>query len=103
MDLDPKAVITIVAMLTGASVCWSAAFAWARWLARPTPRAPSVDRYSADEDRLNAIDNAIHAVAIEVERISEGQRFTTRLLEERASQVPGVSKPAEYRRTNTPH
>ncbi len=34
--------------------------------------------------RLSAIEQAVDAVAIEVERISEGQRFTTKLLSERA-------------------
>jgi hypothetical protein len=32
--------------------------------------------------RLERIEQAVEAVAIEVERISEGQRFTTRLLSE---------------------
>jgi hypothetical protein len=34
-------------------------------------------------DRLERIERAVEAVAIEVERISEGQRFTTKLLSER--------------------
>jgi len=33
-------------------------------------------------DRLARMEQAIEAVAIEVERISEGQRFTTKLLSE---------------------
>ena len=33
--------------------------------------------------RLERMEQALEAVAIEVERISEGQRFTTRLLSER--------------------
>ena len=37
--------------------------------------------------RLSAIEQAVDAVAIEVERISEGQRFTTKLLSER-TQAP---------------
>lgn len=36
--------------------------------------------------RLERIEQAVDAVAIEVERISEGQRFTTRLLSERAAE-----------------
>jgi hypothetical protein len=36
--------------------------------------------------RLERIEHAVEAVAIEVERISEGQRFTTKLLSERAGQ-----------------
>jgi hypothetical protein len=35
------------------------------------------------DERLSRIENAIDAMAIEVERISEGQRFVTRLLAER--------------------
>jgi hypothetical protein len=35
--------------------------------------------------RLERMEHAIDAIAIEVERISEGQRFTTKLLSERES------------------
>jgi hypothetical protein len=42
--------------------------------------------------RLERMDQALEAIAIEVERISEGQRFTTKLLSEgrpgEARQVP---------------
>lgn len=37
-------------------------------------------------DRLQAIEQAVDAIAVEVERISEAQRFTTRLL---ADRTPG--------------
>ena len=37
------------------------------------------------ESRLERIEQAIDAIAVEVERISEGQRFTTKLLSERTS------------------
>ena len=36
-------------------------------------------------DRLGSMERAIDAVAIEVERIGEGQRFVTQLLAERAT------------------
>jgi hypothetical protein len=35
--------------------------------------------------RLERIEHAVDSVALEVERIAEGQRFTTKLLSERAS------------------
>ena len=35
-------------------------------------------------ERLQRIEQAVDAMAIEIERISEGQRFTTRLLTARA-------------------
>jgi hypothetical protein len=45
--------------------------------------------------RLERIEQSIEAVAIEVERISEGQRFTTRLLSEgrapAGAQIPAAS------------
>ena len=36
-----------------------------------------------DEDRLRHLEQSVDAIAIEIERISEGQRFTTKLLAER--------------------
>jgi hypothetical protein len=36
------------------------------------------------EERLERIEHSLDAIALEVERISEGQRFTTKLLSERA-------------------
>ena len=42
-------------------------------------------------ERLDRIERAVEAVALEVERISEGQRFVTKLLSERAEpgRLPG--------------
>ena len=37
-----------------------------------------------DEERMARLEQAVEAIALEVERISEGQRFTTKLLAERA-------------------
>lgn len=47
--------------------------------------------------RLERIEAAIEAMAVEVERISEGQRFVTKLLAERAREVPAIA--AGERRT----
>jgi hypothetical protein len=35
------------------------------------------------EDRIGRIEQGIEAIAVEVERVSEGQRFTTKLLSEK--------------------
>jgi hypothetical protein len=43
---------------------------------------------------------ALDAIAVEVERISEGQRFTTKLLSERRDPAASPSTPL---RVNTPH
>ncbi len=53
------------------------------------------------EERLNHLTNAVDAIAVEVERISEGQRFATKLLAENA-QISGEasheSLPSEMRK-----
>ena len=54
--------------------------------------------------RLERIEQSLEAVAIEVERITEGQRFTTKLLSEGrgggdARQVPSSSAPPPDRAT----
>lgn len=43
--------------------------------------------------RLARMEQAIDAIAVEVERISEGQRFTTKLLSERAGAEPARALP----------
>ena len=50
--------------------------------------------------RLERIEQAVDAIAVEVERISEGQRFTTKLLSEtRGNALPGPSAPGDARQT----
>lgn len=52
-----------------------------RSLRQPQP-PPTLDRQ--DSERLERLEHAIDAMAVEIERISEGQRFTTKLLAERS-------------------
>ena len=54
--------------------------AWASRFERRT----EVKQQAAIEERLASIEQAIDSVAVEVERISEGQRFTSKLLADRA-------------------
>ena len=50
--------------------------------------------------RLERIEQAVDAIAVEVERISEGQRFTTKLLSEgRANALPAPAAPGDARQT----
>jgi hypothetical protein len=64
---------------------------FARALARRMElRDGGVDHSSRDVlSRLERIEQAIDAMAVEVERISEAQRFTTRLLADRADVATG--------------
>lgn len=55
-----------------------------RAIERRAAAAPSVQPEVLQ--RLAAIENAVESIAVEVERVSEGQRFTTKLLSERQQQ-----------------
>jgi|SRR6267378_573340 hypothetical protein len=46
------------------------------------------------DQRLERIEQAVDAIAIEMERVSEGQRFTTRLLADRGSPASAPPAPA---------
>lgn len=75
--------IIIVAIVFGTVACvlFPLARAWARRIdGRST--APA-ELPSGVADRLERIERAVESVAIEVERISEGQRFVTRVLADR--------------------
>jgi len=65
----------------------------ARAYARRLEREPSQRELPPDVTaRLERMEQALDSIAIEVERISEGQRFTTKLLAERNSSAQtGVS------------
>lgn len=60
------------------------------WKRANAPIQPAIDRETAD--RLRRLEGGIDAIAIEVERISEGQRFVTKLMSEREQQKLGVPR-----------
>lgn len=62
----------------------------ARAFARRMDRRGAPASASEIAPRLDRIEQAIEAVAIEVERVSEGQRFVTRLLSERGGAALGA-------------
>jgi len=55
------------------------------------------------EARLERIEQAVETIAVETERIGEGQRFVTKLLAERPSQAQLEQKSQQRERTTTPH
>ena len=71
--------MTLVSLPLGYMLVKPVFIAWAKRLeAKPT--IPSLP-----DTRLERMEQAIESIAIEVERISEAQRFTTKLLTDRAS------------------
>ena len=60
-----------------------------------TSKKPSYPSGAAVEDRLQRIEQAVDTIAIEVERMSESQRFVTKVLAERLPPASGpTSLPA---------
>jgi hypothetical protein len=61
---------------------------------RGAARMPARDatRDSELEQRLARIEHAVESIAVEVERISEGQRFTTKLLAERPMEAMSYAR-----------
>jgi hypothetical protein len=66
-------------------------------------RRPALD--PENSPRLQRIEEAVEAIALEVERIGEAQRFTTKLLAERQPDALGpiAARPRREPGTITPH
>jgi hypothetical protein len=99
MHFDPDLVI-----ISGTIVTTMIGFPLVRAIARRIERRAEPLGNSEILDRLQAIEQAIEAMAVEVERIGEGQRFTTQLLGSKASQLgidPKIA--ARLERQTTPH
>jgi len=72
--VDKLPILFIIFVLTPIAIGFAA-----RMLKRPKrePASPALQESSA---RLERLENSVDAIAVEIERISEGQRFVTRLL-----------------------
>ncbi|MEO7368421.1 MAG: hypothetical protein ABIZ36_10710 [Gemmatimonadaceae bacterium] len=81
--------IAFFAMIAIIAVGRPLARAIARRIDRGVPAAPAIS--SAVAEQLQQISHSVDAIAIEVERISEGQRFTTKMLADRQSDVTMMS------------
>ena len=55
------------------------------------------------EARLARLEDAIDGIALEMERLGEGQRFTAKLLAERGNRAEAPVVPRSPERMSTPH
>jgi hypothetical protein len=71
-------------MVGGLSVFFflSVAYFFRRWRRKRRGPAPAAQLGGEAAQRLERLENGMEAIAIEIERVSEGQRFVTRLLSE---------------------
>jgi hypothetical protein len=89
--MDPGIVVPLGFFAMVATIAVGAPLA--RAFARRMERDSKVTVAPEVTSRLERIEQAVDAIAIEVERISEGQRFTTKLLTERASDASRLTEP----------
>ena len=74
--------ITGIAIVGTLFVLFPLAIAMARNLWRRGSRQPALPVSTESTQRMERLEQAVDAIAIEIERVSEGQRFVTRLLTE---------------------
>ena len=84
MNQTPVAIVFTIFVLAPLALTFSRAI-WRR-SSQQTSAAPNVDQ----QRRLERIEQAVDAIAIEVERVSEGQRFVTRLMAEGNQKMPAM-------------
>ena len=86
-DLWVPAVTTVVIV---AIVCGSSYSLLKMYRRRGSGTAVPQPGLGESHDGLGQLQRAVDAIAIEVERLSEGQRFTTKLLAEREREVAQI-------------
>lgn len=83
-DVVPRGAVQITALVSAALIAVALLGPLLRFfLRRHERRALSAQLSTAVQARLDAMDRNIDTVAVELERVSEGQRFTAKLLEQR--------------------
>lgn len=66
---------------------------WIKYRAKRVGSSDISGQLGEMADRMAKLDNAVETMAIEIERISEGQRFVTKILAERSAS-PALSEAA---------
>lgn len=91
--------IAVSACISAALIVKSAVDGVARIVEAKRQRATEGE--SPSDARLARLEVAVESIAVEIERISEGQRFTTRLLNSQFERpTPRLERPDKF---DTPH
>ena len=97
---DPAIVMGVVGICAAAAITVRA-IADATVRHAQVTRGNASDKETLSDARLARLEIAVESIAVEIERISEGQRFTTRLLSDQAQgSVPRLDRPGKI---DTPH
>ena len=86
-------VLVFVGLIVGMGCFTGIVTSWFKWRRKALPAGSDLGpRLDQIAERLARLENAVDATALEIERISEGQRFTTKLLAERSTGAAGTGK-----------
>ena len=85
-NLVPIAIVFTIFVLTPIAISISRIF----WRRGSLPK--QAPQYAENTQRLERMEQAIDSIAIEIERVSEGQRFVTRLMSERQNAALGAGQ-----------
>ena len=96
----PHPEVVIVPAVFAIPAAVATVFRWFRHKEKMAALAASPSHARELQERLQRVEQSVDSIAVEMERIGEGQRFVTRLLSER-SRVD-VAPPARER-VITPH
>jgi hypothetical protein len=98
------AALLTIATLATSTVAFAVAWIRARERARLVERAPGGSLGEAAASRFDRLDQAVEAIAVEVERVSEAERFQSRLMAARAGAIAApVERASDAGRVVTPH
>ena len=80
--------ITVIALAAIAGIGFPIARAFARRVEKRDPAPRTFPSQEASDARMERVERVVEAMALEVERMSEGQRFMTKLLAEPVRKKP---------------
>jgi hypothetical protein len=101
--MNPDALEALSVFGGGAVIAWAAAYAWGKWLKHRYDELRIERTTTADAERLARMETAIEALAVELERIGETQRYTLKLLGEHLPRALASGQPPKEARVITPH
>ena len=103
MDPDVLTFAVVIAIVTVAVALLTGIGVLAHRFVERTNRMPLRSSEPLDDVRLQRIEQALDTIALEVERLGEGQRFVSKLLVERRPELPASEPVAPHGRSVTPH
>jgi hypothetical protein len=95
IDPDVYSFAVVVAVIAGFIGTMAAVFVGTKFALHRTKARPVLP---INDERFERLEQAVDAIAIEIERMSEAQRFTAKLLTDRAAQPASLPQSAGEKR-----